>query len=276
MLEILLPVIGFIIGTIATMAGIGGGAYIVPTLTILYSFAPANAVGTSLTCIIFTAAAATINYWRQKRIFFKTGLIMAVLTAPGALLGAYITTILSPDELGSAFAIFIVLIAIRLTFTNNPLTKGNAASKPRTEEKLFESDSEMISAKKTLAIGIFLGFFGGIASGLFGLGGGVLVVPIMTLAMRMPIHAATATSMFTMVFTTASGVTQHYFSGHVNFEYALLLAVGTVLGAQLGAHWSRRVSGDNLRRFLAVVLVIVAVQMILRYAGIDLLKLFFG
>jgi len=276
MLEILLPIIGFIIGTVAAMTGIGGGAFIVPTLTILYGFAPANAVGTSLTCIVFTAVAATINYWRQRRIFFKTGLIMAVLTAPGALLGAYITTVLSPDQLGSAFAVFIMLIAIRLIFSHNPLTKRKTTSKPRIEKKTLGSDNEVIAAKKTLGIGMFLGFFGGIAAGLFGLGGGVLVVPIMTLAMGMPIHAATATSMFTMVFTTASGVTQHYFANHVNFEYALLLAVGTVLGAQLGAHWSRRISGNNLRRILAVVLVIVAVQMFLKYAGVDLLKLFFG
>jgi uncharacterized membrane protein YfcA len=275
MFEILLPIFGLIIGIIAAMTGIGGGAFIVPVLTILYGFAPANAVGTSLTCIIFTAVAATINYWRQKRIFFKTGLIMAILTAHGAFLGAYITSILSPDQLGSAFAVFIILIALRLLFDNSPL-KRRKATKMRLDKRRLESDDEVLAARKTLATGMFLGFFGGIASGLFGLGGGVLVVPIMTLAMGMPIHAATATSMFTMVFTTTSGVTQHYFANHVNFEYALLLAIGTVLGAQLGAHWSRNVSGNNLRRILAVVLLIVAVQMMLKYAGIDLLKLFFG
>ncbi len=275
MYEILLPIFGVILGLIASMVGIGGGAFIVPILIILYGFEPANAIGTSLTCIIFTAAAATINYWRQKRIFFKTGLIMAVLTAPGAFLGAYITTILPPDELGSAFAVFIILIALRLIFEKNPFKRGSTRD-VSPSRKALESDDAVLASRKTLVAGVFLGFFGGIAAGLFGLGGGVLVVPIMTLAMGMPIHAATATSMFTMVFTTASGVTQHYVANHVNIEYALLLAVGTVVGAQLGAHWSRKVSGNNLRRILAVVLVIVAVQMILKYTGTDLLKLFLG
>ncbi len=272
MYEILLPIFGLILGLIASMVGIGGGAFIVPILVIIYGFEPANAIGTSLTCIIFTATAATINYWRQKRIFFKTGLIMAILTAPGAFLGAYLTTILPPDELGSAFAVFIILIALRLIFEKNPF-KRKKTKYADPNKKMRESDDAVLASRRTLVSGMFLGFFGGIAAGLFGLGGGVLVVPIMTLAMGMPIHVATATSMFTMVFTTASGVTQHYVAGHVNLEYALLLAAGTVIGAQLGAHWSRRVSGNNLRRILAVILVIVAVQMILKYTEIDLLKL---
>jgi uncharacterized membrane protein YfcA len=276
MLELLLPIFGFIIAVLAAMTGIGGGAFIVPLLTILYGLSPPNAIGTSLTCIVFTATAATINYAKQKRVYYKTGLIMAVLTAPGALLGAYLTTVIPPDQLGLIFGVFIVLIALRLMFDHLPRKNRDNRTIEHGEKRWFESDGEMIRARKPLARGMFLGFFGGIASGLFGIGGGILVVPIMTIAMSMPIHAATATSMFTMAFTTISGITQHYTANHINFEYALLLAVGAVLGAQVGAFWSRKVSGTNLRKILAIVLVVVAIQMILKYAGIDLLKLFFG
>jgi uncharacterized membrane protein YfcA len=87
----------------------------------------------------------------------------------------------------------------------------------------------------------------------------------MALVLMMPIHASVATSMFTMILTSLSGVGQHYALGNVNVEFALLIAAGSVLGAQLGTYTSRRVSGRNLRRLFAVVLIIVSIQMITKY-----------
>jgi uncharacterized membrane protein YfcA len=112
-------------------------------------------------------------------------------------------------------------------------------------------------------LGTGLSFFGGLASGLLGIGGGVLVVPIMMFAMGMPIHIATATSMFTMIFTSTAAVPKYYVAGRINLEYALLMAAGSILGAQVGAYTSKRVSGKNLRRIFAVILIIVGLKMLL-------------
>src|SRR5208337_5414022 len=100
MWEILLPFLGFMIGTVAALTGIGGGVFIVPLLTLLFAFSPGNAAGTSLTVIVFTALAATLNYSRQKRISYKTGALLAVVTAPGGILGGYLTTVISANVLG--------------------------------------------------------------------------------------------------------------------------------------------------------------------------------
>jgi hypothetical protein len=81
----------------------------------------------------------------------------------------------------------------------------------------------------------------------------------------MPIHNATATSMFTMIITSISGVAEHYMANHIYFEYALLLALGTIFGAQVGAYASKRISGKNLRRIFGIVLLFVSIQMILKY-----------
>ena len=86
-----------------------------------------------------------------------------------------------------------------------------------------------------IALGLGLSYFGGLASGFLGIGGGVLGVPIMTLGMGIPIHFATATSMFTMILTSISGVTRHALAHHVHALPALLLAAGTVIGARAGA-----------------------------------------
>ncbi|MCJ7470501.1 sulfite exporter TauE/SafE family protein, partial [Candidatus Bathyarchaeota archaeon] len=88
-----LVIFGFFIGILASMTGVGGGVFIVPILTFFYGFIVNSATGTSLTTIIFTAIASTINYSRQKRIYYKTGLILVLTTAPGAYIGAWFATI---------------------------------------------------------------------------------------------------------------------------------------------------------------------------------------
>jgi hypothetical protein len=255
-------VFGFFIAIVASLTGIGGGIFIVPVLTLLYEFVPANAVGTSLTTIIFTAVAATVNYATQKRIYWRTGLILAVTTAPGAYLGAWLTTQLDPRTLGLIFGFFLIFVAAYvIADVNNRLRRGKNQDKISTER----SDSELVRSRKTMVMGAGLSFFAGLASGLLGIGGGLLVVPIMAFAMGMSMHLATATSMFTMIITSLSGVTQHYQAGHINFESALLLALGAVLGAQMGAYVSKRISSKNLRRVFGLVLIVSGINMIIKF-----------
>ena len=251
----LLPIFGFIIGIVASLAGIGGGVFIVPLLTLLYDFSPAQAVGTSLTSIIFTSSASTINYARQKRIYYKIGLILAISTVPGAFLGAYLTSIIEERLLGLFFGFFLMFVAFRMIFRFNPSGKNFGVI---SEEMLFEN-------KRKLWMGFLLSFFGGVFSGLLGIGGGSLLVPIMNLVMGMGMHVTTATSMFTMIFTSTSGVVKHLSLGNVEVEQALLLASGTVFGSQLGANVSKKISAGNLRRIFGLILIVISIRMILKY-----------
>jgi hypothetical protein len=127
------------------------------------------------------------------------------------------------------------------------------------------TDAELIKSGKTIALGVGLGFFGGIASGLLGIGGGTLIVPIMTFALGMPIHFATATSMFTMIFTSISAVTKYYQSDLINFPVALTLAAGSIIGAQVGAYTSKKLSGRNLTLIFGIILLIAGVNMLIKY-----------
>lgn len=261
MLELLLPIFGFLIGIVAALTGIGGGAFIVSLLVILYAFAPQNAVGTSLAAIIFTAVAATLNYSRQRRIHYRTGLMLAVATVPGASLGAYLTTILPPNLLGIVLGAMLISIAVYVIVDSVLHWRVQ-----RTTSQLeVKSDAELVRSVNLMLVGMSLCFLGGLSSGLLGIGGGVLVVPIMTLALGMSIHIATATSMFTMIFTTVSGVVQHYLANHITFESALLLAAGTVVGAQVGAYASKKISSRSLRIVFALMLIVASVQIIQKY-----------
>lgn len=260
----LLPIFGFLIGTVAALTGIGGGSLIVPLLTLLYAISPPNAAGISLTTIVFTSIAATLNYSRQQRIYYKTGLVLALATVPGAVLGALLSSIVPARLLGVLFGFFLV-IGVALPMAFNPRSLIRRHSSARAHQDAVKSDNELVNSGKTMFLGGLLNFVGGTLSGLLGIGGGVLIVPTMTLVMGMSIHFATATSMFIIIFTSISGGTTHYFAGQINFEFALLLASGSIFGAQVGAHVSKRVSNVNLRRIFGLLLVIIGIQMILTY-----------
>lgn len=261
----LLPIFGFFVGMIASLTGVGGGIFIVPILTIVYDFVPQHAVGTSLASIVFTALAASAAYARQKRIYYRTGLLFSLLTVPGAYLGAYLTTIVSPSLLGLFFGIFLVFVAGRMVIDLRKSGAGSSGSQREAQQAKLKSDLELVRSGRTIILGLGLSFFAGLASGFFGIGGGALGVPIMTLGLAMPMHAATATSMFTMIFTSISGAVKHYSADHINLIFGLLLALGTVVGAQVGARLSPRISAKNLRRIFGIVLVLTGVRMILKF-----------
>jgi uncharacterized protein len=232
MWELLLPLFGFLIVIVASMTGVGGGTFFVPLLTLAYGFFPAYAVGTSLLVIIFAGLSATVGFALQKRVYFKTGLLLALATIPGSVVGAFLTSVLPGDVLGLVFGVFLVVMAVRMVAASGAWQK----KKPKQDTvKAVCCEHDLFLNRKRLAAGVCLGFFGGLVSGLLGVGGGILLVPIMTLFLLMPMHAAVATSMFTMIFTSLSGVAQHLTLGNVNLEYGLLLAVGALAGAQVGA-----------------------------------------
>lgn len=262
MWELLLPLVGFLVAVVAVMTGVGGGVFFVPLLTLVYGFVPANAVGTSLLVIIFSGTSATFGYSRHKLVFFKTGLILALATVPGSVVGAFLTSVLSGQVLGLLFGVVLVLVGVRMAFATNLFRKKRNSG---GERKVVWVESELFRARQRFLAAFGLSFFGGLASGLLGVGGGFLLVPTMSLVLLLPMHVVVATSMFTMVFTSLAGVIQHWSLGNVNFVYGLLIAVGAVVGAQVASWICKRVSGKYLQLVFAVFLIAVSVQMIVKF-----------
>lgn len=263
---ILLPIIAFFVGIIAAMVGVGGGVFIVPLLSLIFNVDPiSRAVGTSLAVIVFTSLSSTINYSRQRRIDYRVGLILAISTIPGALVGAYLTAVIEPGLLGLIFGFFLVFVALRMMLEFSFGRTRFPSGVDRWRRKIVDSSGKIFEYDTNIWLGLVLSFFGGLSSGLLGIGGGSLMVPVMHLAMNIPMHVTVATSMFIMVFTSISGVMTHLAYGNVLFEYAVLLSIGVVFGAQLGAHFSKRISGKNLRRIFGVVLLLISIRMIWKY-----------
>jgi len=257
---IFLILLGFLVGIVSSMVGVGGGVFIVPALTLIFEseFTSQVAVGTSLAVIVFTSLASTLAYSRQKRIDYKIGLVSAVTTVPGASLGAYLTSFVSSDLLAIIFAFFLIFVALRMLFDFH-LSFPSALKKGRRWRRVFlDSDGRLFEYEADILLAFALAFFGGLSSGFLGIGGGALVVPILHLAVNLPMHVAVATSMFIMIFTSISGVLTHMGLGNVKFDYMAYLALGVIFGAQLGARAAKRASSKHLKRVFGVVLIIVS------------------
>jgi len=269
---ILLPLIAFFIGIIAAMLGIGGGVFMVPALVLLpwYALDPAVASGTSLAAIIFTSLSSTFRYSKQKRIDYLLGLFLASTTIPGAFLGSYSKSLIETRLLGLIFAFFLIFVAARMLVGERKEEDENTVRRVRRGKirKLRDSYEETFTYSVDIWAIPFLGFAAGFSSGLLGIGGGAVLVPAMNLGIGVPIHVAAATSMFIMIFTSTAGTLTNFWLNQIRFDYAVLLAVGIIFGAQIGAHYAAKVSAGNLRRMFGTILVIASIRMILKFTSV--------
>ncbi len=251
--------------------GIGGGIIVVPILILIFDLRAQQAVGTSLVMIIFTALSATFAYRRQKRLDWKVGILGGSVTVPGAAIGAYATNFFSSKALTIILGIFLFFIASfmfrrsyrapsqkKKTQTQRGSKFGRLVWQRRITDaygSVFQYDADMFS-------GLVLVFFGGFVSGFFGIGGGLIIVPVLMSVVGLPMHLAVATSMLIMIFTSISGVATHIMLGNVLFEYAAPLVVGIIIGAQLGARTAKRLRSASLERAFAIVVIVIGILLI--------------
>ena len=266
---ILLPLLAFLIGVIAAMLGIGGGVFMVPSLILLPwdALDPAMASGTSLAAIVFNSLSSTFRYRKQKRIDYLLGFAFASTTIPGAFLGSYVKSIIETWILGLIFAFFLVFVSIRMFIGRKGKNKSEDSANKRGKKKrrIIDSYGKIFTYSVNLWAVPLLGFAGGFSSGLLGIGGGSVLMPAMNMVLGIPIHVAVATSMFIMIFTSVSGTLTNIWLSQIRFDYALLLAIGIIFGAQFGAHYAAKVSARNLQRIFAIVLLIASIRMILKF-----------
>jgi len=268
-----LALLGVFSGFFGGMLGVGGGVIVVPVLILVFNLDARLAVGTSLVMIIFTALSATAAYYRQKRIDWKIGIIAASTTVPGAAIGAYLTKFFTSSSLAIIFGITLFPIAgamLKRSYRTASNRKSEDAVYAKNEFELARGSwrRRIVDAKGKVfeynvrLPGLTLLFLGGFASGFLGIGGGLVVVPILAAIVGLPMHLAIATSMLTMIFTSISGVSTHLMLGNVQVEYAIPLVLGILLGAQLGAGTARQLRSVTLERAFAVALLGVGVLLI--------------
>ncbi|MDS3860368.1 sulfite exporter TauE/SafE family protein [Thermosynechococcaceae cyanobacterium BACA0444] len=228
-MEIYLIVGGLVAGTLAGLLGIGGGVIMVPLLVSL-GFQPVVAVGTSTVAIIITAVAGTVQnarmgYWQLNKIL-SLG-IPAAFTAP---LGSYLAAQLPDKWLLIAFAIMLLvniyLMQLRANLKESPETSFN-----QSEDQATPVNSQTNLLQRFGAV-MFIGGIAGLMAGLFGIGGGVIMVSLQVLLLGDTIKAAIQTSLAVIMITAVSAVIAHGVQGNVAVMPGIILGLGGVLATQ--------------------------------------------
>ena len=260
---------GAVVGAYGTLVGVGGGFLIVPMLVLLFGFSPQGAIGTSLTVVFLNTLSGTFSYARLRRIDYLTGITFAVAALPGTIVGAYLSTYLTSTVFNLLFGLLLITLALFL-FLRPEVTPKTIEETPEVTLRDRVTRRIIVDARGERYVyafherdGILLSFFVGFLSSMLGIGGGIIYVPALVYLFSFPAHVATATSQFILALSTGTGALSHLALGHVQIQFALLLGLGVVVGAQIGAALSHRVHGRWLIRLLSFTLLFVGIRLVL-------------
>ncbi|MGV3523313.1 MAG: sulfite exporter TauE/SafE family protein [Candidatus Sericytochromatia bacterium] len=238
---------GVLAGLVSGLFGIGGGALVVPLL-LLMGLPIHDAVSLSLVYILFTSSSGSVSFWRQQLIDVRAALVMATASALSVQWGLHILKGLEARELTWLYVGFMLLIQTMFLL----------------REHLPEQWADPPPVRRYLAWGL-TGLLAGVLSSLFGVGGGFIMVPLLSMVGGMPLKRATGTSLATVFLIALLGVAGHWFQGdfaQTLRQHAgplLLMCLGGLCAAPWGVAWNGRLSERQLKfGFLGFSLLILA------------------
>lgn len=273
-----LVVLGLVSGSLGAFVGIGGGVVIVPALTIVFGYDIKTAIAASLVAVVATSITASGQYVRRGLVNTRLALTLELATALGGLAGGLTGTLVSSGTLSVIFAALLIVTGVlslrrrgeqgEHVGTSGDGQAGWEARWPLGGAFRDQRSGAMVSyTARRLPIGEGISFVAGLASGLLGVGGGVLKVPAMNLGMDVPVKVAAATSSFMIGVTATAGLSVYLGRGFVHPAVAAPLALGVIGGALAGTRFAGGASPRLVRGILGAVLIAVAVVMIVRGVG---------
>lgn len=266
---IVLIVVGFLVGTLGTLIGAGGGFILIPVLLLFHpELTPEVMTAISIAVVGSNAISGSIAYARMKRIDYKAGLIFAAFTIPGSILGVYTTQYIPKATFNIVFGVLLLLLATFL------FIKKTSVVVPEISDDNHRLKIHSIQDKKgqtyrysfNQSIGIVISVLVGYLSPVLGIGGGIIHVPALVNWLHFPVLIATATSHFILAIMSVVSVIVHIINGSYDDPHVLRmvvgLSIGVIGGAQLGAFLSHKVHGNIIIRALAICLGLVGVRIL--------------
>ncbi len=233
---------GLLSGLLAGLLGIGGGTLLVPLL-LLFNYTYPQAVASSSLAIVFTSISGSIQNWRMGYINLKKVLLLGLPSVVTAYLGAYLVPLLPKSLLEGGFAL-LMLLNIYLTFLRTQLNNQQVSRSSRLSP---------------IIAGLITGTLAGLLSGLFGIGGGVILVPLQMLLLGESIKSAIQTSLGVIVITSLASCLGHLPAGNLLFSEGFLLGMGGLLGATISSRFLPRLSDSVVQFFFCSYLACMSV-----------------
>jgi hypothetical protein len=276
---LLLLGLGGVVGFLSGLFGVGGGFLMTPLL-IMAGIPPTVAAASDSNQIVAASTSGTYAHYRMGNVDFKMGIFLLVGGVAGGTLGVQLIKILR--ALGNADFVIKVTYVVMLGVIGSymfieslqslrhkaPRARPAAAAKPSLYARLVQAlpwQMKFVKSGVTLSplLPVILGLFVGVLAAIMGVGGGFIMVPVMVYLLRMPMHVVVGTSLFQILFTCVNvTIMQAMTNRTVDMELAIILLLGSTLGAQFGARLSRKLKADQLKILLASIVLLVMIQML--------------
>jgi uncharacterized membrane protein YfcA len=253
---------------IGSLFGLGGGIILVPLLVLVLKIPIHNAIATSLVGVIATSSATASKNVQRGMANLRLASVLEVATVIGAIGGGAIAGFLHPRSLETLFAIGLSVMALPMAFgkeTDDTLPQAHDAHGFIAElaatyhDPALDRDVHYEITRFPLAMGI--SSVAGLLSGLLGIGGGVVKVPVLSLYCGMPVKAAAATSNFMIGVTAVASAFVYYGRGDIRPVITACAVLGVFAGSRAGLRIAERTHSSKLRGAFAALMLVIAVQM---------------
>lgn len=269
MVTVLLVILGFGAGLLGALTGIGGGVLLTPLLALHFGIPIRQAIGTSLVAVITTSAASSSVHLQRHTTDIRLGMTLELATSLGAAVMAYLVGYFNRNFLEGLFAAFLLYSATVLLRGRKPGPQIDEESSPA----VVGPNGQIVIPPyepKRYPLGLGSSLVAGALSGLLGIGGGPIKVPVMMIFMDVPLIVATATSNFMIGVTAAASAIVYYRRGDILVEIAAPLAVGVFMGSLLGARLAPRIHKRVVVYLLVAVMFYLAGHLLLHLLKVQL------
>jgi len=264
--------LGVLAGTYGVIIGAGGGFILGPMLILIWGLSPAVAVGTSTASVLITAISGAQGYRRARIIDYRSGVLFGVAGVPGAALGAFAVA-KAPGgvvqiSMGAMLVTTALYMAARPVQERPPAraaTGPGAARRPSRSIETASGQQHAYTFSEPWAVGVNAVL--GVVSTFFGIGGGLMRVPLLTYAFSFPVRVAVATSVLAMIPVAAMGTVTHAAFGNIRWLILLFAGIGVVVGGQVGAAVAQKLRQASIVRMLAAGMGVTGAWLIVRGAG---------
>lgn len=259
-------------GFLGALLGVGGGIFIVPAMVLLFHLPIKIAVAASIVSVIATSNAGGSSYVDQRITNLRLAMFLEIATTVGALSGAVLALYLREWVMLLVFAVMLAYMAWAAYSTRNLDDEriASGAFKRARPDRLASwlnlrgeyhdeaAQREVEYVVSGTGLGAFISFLAGVASGLLGVGGGVLKVSAMNRYMNVPMKVAVGTSKLMIGVTAAVGSILFFLAGLIHFAVVAPVAIGTTVGATIGTMIMNRLHSVSLKWVFAVLMTYMA------------------
>jgi hypothetical protein len=277
-INIFIPVgLGLAVGLLSGLFGVGGGFLLTPLL-IMFGIPATVAAATDSNQIVAASTSGTYAHWKIGNVDFRMGLLLLAGGFVGGLAGVQLIKVLK--AMGNADFVIKITYVLMLGSVGSYMFFESLQSmrKKKTEETKPKKESSFTKFLQSLPLQtrfeksgvthsallpIIFGSFVGVLAAIMGVGGGFLMVPVMVYILRMPMHVVVGTSLFQILFNCIEVTFLQAYTNHtVDFILAVLLLLGSTVGAQIGTAFGRKLKGEQLKIILAAIVLVVTVKIV--------------